>query len=116
MTASMVPVCSITSRNVIAGVVGSRPMSFSAMITCAELETGSNSQNPCTSASTNTLSTTGIAYPRLCVARLYRGPSALLQVLGYSGEQTASRAVLRGKHADTGAAANLVHLVEQVDD
>src|SRR5450830_1778849 len=48
MTANMVPVCNITSNMVSSGEVGSRPISFSAMMTWAELETGSSSANPWT--------------------------------------------------------------------
>src|SRR5580692_4195829 len=50
MTANIVPVCSITSSSVIGGDEGSRPINFSATTTWAELETGSNSANPCTIA------------------------------------------------------------------
>ena len=46
MTANMVPVCIMTSNMVISGLDGSSPMSFSATITWAELETGSNSHAP----------------------------------------------------------------------
>ena len=46
----MVPVWSITNSSVISGFEGSKPISFSATITWAELETGSNSANPCTTA------------------------------------------------------------------
>jgi hypothetical protein len=42
----MVPVCSITNNKVIGGDEGSRPNSFSATTTCAELDTGSNSAKP----------------------------------------------------------------------
>src|ERR1700688_5102409 len=59
MTANMVPVWSITKSNVIGGDDGSRPISFSATTTWAELETGSSSANPCTIARMMTL-TTGI--------------------------------------------------------
>src|SRR5450830_1823492 len=48
MTANMVPVCSITSSMVSSGEVGSRPISFSAMMTWAELDTGSSSAKPWT--------------------------------------------------------------------
>src|SRR5450830_1190656 len=48
MTANMVPVCNITSNMVSSGEVGSKPISFSAMMTWAELETGSSSANPWT--------------------------------------------------------------------
>ena len=44
----------MTKSSVIAGALGSRPMSFSAMITCAELETGKISAKPCTIARTIT--------------------------------------------------------------
>src|SRR5580704_8397104 len=50
MTANMVPVCSMTRSRVICGAVGSRPRSFSATITWAELETGRSSASPCTIA------------------------------------------------------------------
>src|SRR5579875_184645 len=50
ITAIIVPVCSITSRSVISGAAGFMPISFSATITCAELETGSSSARPCTMA------------------------------------------------------------------
>ena len=43
MTANMVPVCNITSSMVSSGEVGSRPIHFSAMMTWAELDTGSSS-------------------------------------------------------------------------
>src|SRR5215472_3251283 len=46
----MVPACSMTKRKVISGEEGSMPISFSATITCAELETGSSSAMPCTMA------------------------------------------------------------------
>ncbi len=46
MTANMVPVWSITSRRVMGGEEGSRPRSFSATTTCAELETGRSSARP----------------------------------------------------------------------
>ena len=46
MTANIVPVCSITRSNVNCGVEGSSRISFAAAITCAELETGSNSARP----------------------------------------------------------------------
>ena len=46
MTANIVPVCSMTSSIVISGLDGFSPMSFSATMTCAELETGSNSHAP----------------------------------------------------------------------
>src|ERR1700730_18547963 len=59
MTANMVPVWSITRSSVIGGEDGSRPISFSATTTWAELETGSSSANPCTIARMMTL-TTGI--------------------------------------------------------
>ncbi len=49
-TASIVPVWSITRRNVISGELGSRPMSFSATMTCAELDTGRSSAAPWMSA------------------------------------------------------------------
>ena len=45
-TANMVPVCSMTSRNVNFGEDGSMPIRRSAMMTCAELDTGSNSAAP----------------------------------------------------------------------
>ncbi|MNT32057.1 hypothetical protein D3C72_1679190 [compost metagenome] len=48
MTANMVPVCSITSSMVSSGDVGSSPISFSAMMTWAELDTGSSSAKPWT--------------------------------------------------------------------
>ena len=54
ITANIVPVCSITSSSVICGVDGSSPISFSATTTWAELETGSNSASPCTTARTMT--------------------------------------------------------------
>jgi hypothetical protein len=54
ITANIVPVCSITSSSVICGDDGSSPISFSATTTCAELETGSNSASPCTTARTIT--------------------------------------------------------------
>src|SRR6185437_3013917 len=47
--------CSITSKSVICGAVGSSPISFSATTTCAELDTGSNSAKPCTMARTTIL-------------------------------------------------------------
>jgi hypothetical protein len=53
----------MTSKKVMDGAVGSRPMSFSATITCAELETGSNSQKPCTTAKMNIFMTIGTAAP-----------------------------------------------------
>ena len=46
MTAAIVPVWSMTRRKAISGVDGSRPISFSAMMTWAELETGSSSAAP----------------------------------------------------------------------
>jgi hypothetical protein len=46
MTANIVPVWSMTKRNVISGAVGSSPMTFSAIMTWAELDTGNNSQAP----------------------------------------------------------------------
>ena len=49
----MVPVCSMTKRSVIAGMVGSSPINFSATITWAELETGNNSVAPWIKARTN---------------------------------------------------------------
>src|SRR6185312_3369171 len=54
MTANIVPVCRRTSSRVSAGAEGSRPMSFSATTTCAELETGSSSARPWMMASTTT--------------------------------------------------------------
>src|ERR1700730_8569919 len=54
MTANIVPVCNITRSNVIDGADGSRPISFSATMTCAELETGNSSAKPCTIARTIT--------------------------------------------------------------
>src|SRR5579862_250548 len=56
MTANMVPVWSMTSSSVIGGEAGSSPISFSATTTCAELDTGSSSASPCTTASTMILS------------------------------------------------------------
>jgi hypothetical protein len=50
MTANMVPVWSITKSRVISGLAGSNPMSFSATITWAELDTGSSSAKPWTTA------------------------------------------------------------------
>ena len=50
ITANIVPVCSITSSSVICGDEGSSPISFSATTTCAELDTGSSSASPCTTA------------------------------------------------------------------
>src|SRR5215472_16816458 len=52
----MVPVCNMTSSNVIGGDDGSRPSSFSVTTTCAELENGNSSARPCTIASTMTFS------------------------------------------------------------
>jgi hypothetical protein len=47
ITANIVPVWSITSKRVIEGATGSMPISFSAIITCAELDTGKSSHAPC---------------------------------------------------------------------
>jgi hypothetical protein len=46
ITANIVPVWSITSKSVISGNVGSIPISFSATITWAELDTGKSSATP----------------------------------------------------------------------
>ncbi len=54
-TANIVPVCSMMSRNVSRGADGSRPISFSATMTWAELETGSSSAAPWMTARTRTL-------------------------------------------------------------
>ncbi len=47
----MVPVGSTISRNVIRGLEGPSPISSGARMTCAELETGSNSAAPWIGAS-----------------------------------------------------------------
>src|ERR1022692_1245048 len=56
MTASIVPVWSMTSSRVMGGEEGSSPRSFSATTTWAELDTGSNSAKPCTIARIMTFS------------------------------------------------------------
>ncbi len=55
ITASMVPVCSMTKSRVIWGAPGSSPSSFSATTTWAELETGSSSATPWIRARSSTL-------------------------------------------------------------
>src|ERR1700722_18540530 len=50
MTANIVPGWSMTNSSVMGGEEGSRPKSFSATTTCAELDTGSSSARPCTIA------------------------------------------------------------------
>src|SRR5208283_1600582 len=81
MTASMVPVCSMTSRKVIAGSVGSRPMSFSATMTCAELDTGSISHAPWITARMRICTTVMRAPPLRMTGRRDRG-------LAYRGVET----------------------------
>jgi hypothetical protein len=50
MTANIVPVCNMTRSRVIGGEDGSKPKSFSATTTWAELDTGRSSARPCTIA------------------------------------------------------------------
>lgn len=50
ITASIVPLWSMTRSRVISGELGSRPISFSATITWAELDTGNSSLMPCIAA------------------------------------------------------------------
>ena len=52
ITANIVPVCSMTRSNVMGGDDESSPITFSATITCAELDIGNNSAKPCTMAKT----------------------------------------------------------------
>src|ERR1019366_9687200 len=78
ITASIVPAWSMTSTNVISGEDGSRPISFSATTTWAELETGSSSATPCTTASMATWTRNITEVPagstdRVEAARLRRG-------------------------------------------